>query len=98
MRVLVVEDNLDIQANIADYLEDSFTLDFAYSGDQGLELALANEYDVIVLDIMLPGRSGLEVCAAYKRLQVCRRQLSWLPQGTPLMTKRQASPLAQMII
>jgi len=67
MRILIVEDNLDIQANIADYLEDAFTLDFAYSGDQGLELALAQEYDVIVLDLMLPGRSGLEVCAAYRK-------------------------------
>lgn len=67
MRILIVEDNLDIQANIADYLEDAFTLDFAYSGDQGLELALAHEYDVIVLDLMLPGRSGLDVCAAYRK-------------------------------
>lgn len=67
MRILIVEDNLDIQANIADYLEDEFTLDFAYSGDQGLELALANEYDVIVLDLMLPGMDGLDVCAAYRR-------------------------------
>lgn len=67
MRILIVEDNLDIQANIADYLEDTFTLDFAYSGDQGLELALAQEYDVIVLDLMLPGRSGLDVCAAYRQ-------------------------------
>lgn len=67
MRILIVEDNLDIQANIAEYLEDVFTLDFAYSGDQGLELALAQEYDVIVLDLMLPGRSGLEVCKAYRK-------------------------------
>lgn len=67
MRILIVEDNLDIQANIADYLEHEFTLDFAYSGDQGLELALGGDYDVIVLDLMLPGRDGLEVCAAYRR-------------------------------
>lgn len=67
MRVLIVEDNLDIQANIADYLEDDYTLDFAYNGDQGLKLALANEYDVIVLDLMLPGRDGLDVCAAYRQ-------------------------------
>jgi len=67
MRILIVEDNLDIQANIADYLEDAFTLDFAYSGDQGLELALVQEYDVIVLDLMLPGRSGFEVCAEYRK-------------------------------
>lgn len=67
MRILIVEDNLDIQANIADFLEKDFTLDFAYNGDQGLELALDNDYDVIVLDLMLPGRDGLEVCAAYRR-------------------------------
>jgi len=68
MRILIVEDNLDIQANIADYLEDTFTLDFAYNGEQGLELALAHEYDVIVLDLMLPGRNGLDVCAAYRKV------------------------------
>lgn len=68
MRLLIVEDNLDIQANIAEYLEgDQYTLDFAYTGDQGLELALNNQYDVIVLDLMLPGKDGLEVCAAYRR-------------------------------
>lgn len=67
MRVLIVEDNLDIQANIADYLEGDYLLDFAYSGDQGLELAVGGDYDVIVLDVMLPGRDGLDVCAAYRR-------------------------------
>ena len=67
MRLLIIEDNLDIQANIADYLENEFTLDFAYNGHQGLELALAQEYDVIVLDLVLPGRNGLDVCAEYKR-------------------------------
>ena len=66
MRVLVVEDNLDIQANIADYLEDGFTLDFAYNGVQGLELSLSNEYDVIILDVMLPGLNGFEICKKYK--------------------------------
>ncbi|NVJ70965.1 MAG: response regulator transcription factor [Alphaproteobacteria bacterium] len=66
MRVLIVEDNLDIQANIAEYLEEDYSLDFAYSGDQGLELAVGGSYDVIVLDVMLPGRDGLEVCAAYR--------------------------------
>jgi len=67
MRVLVIEDNLDIQANIADYIEDSVTLDFAYNGNQGLELALSNEYDVIVLDLMLPGKDGIEVCKLYRQ-------------------------------
>lgn len=67
MRVLVVEDNLDLQANIAEYLEYEMDLDFAYSGDQGLELATTNFYDVIVLDLKLPGRDGIDVCQAYRR-------------------------------
>lgn len=66
MRVLVVEDNLDIQANIAEFLEPDYVLDFAYNGDHGLELALANDYDVIVLDLMLPRRDGIDLCKAYK--------------------------------
>lgn len=66
MRLLVVEDNLDIQANIADFLEPEYVLDFAYNGDHGLELALANDYDVIVLDLMLPRRDGIDLCVAYK--------------------------------
>jgi len=66
MRVLIIEDNLDIQANIAEYLEQQYTLDFAYSGAQGIELALSSEYDVIVLDLMLPGKDGIEVCREYR--------------------------------
>jgi len=67
MRILIVEDNLDIQANIAEYMETDYSLDFAYNGEQGLELALENEYDVIVLDLMLPGRDGLDVCKIYRK-------------------------------
>jgi DNA-binding response OmpR family regulator len=67
MRILIVEDNLDIQANIAEYMNADYSLDFAYNGEQGLELALENEYDVIVLDLMLPGRDGLDVCRTYRK-------------------------------
>ncbi|WP_257455304.1 response regulator transcription factor [Archangium lipolyticum] len=68
MRVLIVEDNRDLQANIARFLEPDFLLDFAATGPQGLALALANAYDVIVLDLMLPGMSGIEVCERYRQL------------------------------
>lgn len=67
MRVLVVEDNLDLQANIADYFESEMDIDFAYSGDQGLELATSSYYDVIILDLNLPGRDGLDVCRSYRK-------------------------------
>ena len=63
VRVLIVEDNRDICANIAAYLEKhSYILDFAYDGISAMHLALTNRFDVIVLDLMLPGMDGLSFC------------------------------------
>jgi DNA-binding response OmpR family regulator len=63
MKILVVEDNPDIAANIGDYLEDhGHVVDFAYDGVTGLHLAVSQEFDAIVLDLMLPGMDGLDVC------------------------------------
>ncbi len=63
MRVLIIEDNPDIAANLGDYLEDhGHTVDFAGDGVTGLHLAVVNDFDVIVLDLALPGMDGLEVC------------------------------------
>lgn len=62
MRVLVIEDNNDIATNIGDYLEDhGHVVDFAGDGITGLHLAVVHDFDVIVLDLMLPGMDGLEV-------------------------------------
>ena len=63
MRILVIEDNRDILANILDYLElKGFTVDCAQDGLSGMHLALTQPYDLIVLDIMLPGMDGYQVC------------------------------------
>jgi DNA-binding response OmpR family regulator len=63
MRVLIIEDNPDIAANLGDYLEDhGHTVDFAGDGVTGLHLAVVNDFDSIVLDLALPGMDGLEVC------------------------------------
>ncbi len=63
MRILIIEDNPDIAANIGDYLEDhGHTVDFAGDGVTGLHLAIVNDFDAIVLDLALPGMDGLEVC------------------------------------
>lgn len=67
MRILVVEDNRDLQANIARFLEPDFTLDFASTGPEGLALALAHPYDVVVLDLTLPGMDGLQVCRHFRQ-------------------------------
>ena len=67
MNILIVEDSRDIAENIADYLEPlGHTLDFAVTGRGGLELASNNAYDVIVLDVMLPGMDGFAVCRALR--------------------------------
>lgn len=63
IRALIVEDHRDICANIATYLEkQNYILDFAYDGISAMHLALTNPFDVIVLDLMLPGMDGLRFC------------------------------------
>lgn len=63
IRVLIVEDDQDIAENISEYLEvRGFILDFAIDGIMGLHLALTNAYDVIILDLMLPGMDGISLC------------------------------------
>ena len=73
MRILVIEDNSDIAANLGDYLEErGHTVDFAADGVTGLHLAVVNDFDAIVLDLNLPGMDGLEVCR--KLRQDARKQ------------------------
>jgi DNA-binding response OmpR family regulator len=68
LRLLVVEDNFDIAENIGDYFEaQGAILDFAMDGLGGLHLAITNIYDVIILDIMLPGMDGLTFCRKLRK-------------------------------
>ena len=61
--LLLIEDHRDIAESIVDYLEPrGYTVDYAADGVTGLHLAVTNPYDVIVLDVMLPGIDGLAVC------------------------------------
>lgn len=63
MRILIIEDNRDILANLYGCLEPKgHILDSATNGYAGLALAAQHQYDVIVLDVMLPGLTGLEIC------------------------------------
>jgi DNA-binding response OmpR family regulator len=63
LQILIVEDNIDLAENIADYFElQGHVTDFAMDGISGLHLALTQEYDSIILDIMLPGMDGLTFC------------------------------------
>lgn len=63
MRILIIEDNPDIAANLGDFLEDrKHIVDFAADGKTGLQLALTHDFEAIVLDLFLPGMDGLQVC------------------------------------
>ena len=63
-KILLVEDHQDIAEMVFAYLERrGYVLDHAADGVTGLHLAVAEDYDVIILDLMLPGMSGLELCA-----------------------------------
>ena len=68
MRVLVVEDEKRLAAGLRNGLEaDGFAVDVAANGTDGLWLARENPYDAIVLDILLPGVNGYELCATLRR-------------------------------
>ncbi|VFQ43595.1 response regulator transcription factor [Desulfoluna butyratoxydans] len=68
LRILIIEDNRDIAENIGDYFDARGHLtDFAMDGITGLHLALTEAYDVIILDLMLPGMDGLTLCAKLRQ-------------------------------
>ena len=63
MRILVIEDQPEILQNIADYLElQGYLVDCAYDGLGGLHLAITQPFDLIILDLMLPGMDGITLC------------------------------------
>ncbi|MGH3713968.1 MAG: response regulator transcription factor [Micromonosporaceae bacterium] len=74
MRVLVVEDERRLAAGLRGGLEaEGFAVDVAHTGTDGLWLAREQPYDAVVLDIMLPGLNGYQVCAAL------RAERNWTP-------------------
>lgn len=61
-QILLIEDNHDIADMVCDYLEGcGYVLDHAGDGITGLHLAVSNEYDMIILDLMLPGLDGIDL-------------------------------------
>lgn len=67
MRIIVVEDEKKIADSLKKGLEqETFAVDVAYDGEYGYDLASTENYDLIILDLMLPGIDGLEIC---KRLR-----------------------------
>lgn len=76
MLILLVEDNRALAAHIIEYLElDDIECDYTERGDQGLQLAQQESFDMIILDLNLPGLDGLSVC----------RQLREAGNQTPIL-------------
>ncbi len=66
--ILLIEDHTDIAEMVTAYLENrGFNVDYAADGVTGLHLAVSNQYDAIVLDLMLPGMDGLTVCQKIRK-------------------------------
>lgn len=67
-KILIVEDDKSIAELEQDYLEiNSYETEIATTGYQGLELALNKDFDLILLDIMLPGKDGFEICRELRK-------------------------------
>jgi DNA-binding response OmpR family regulator len=68
MRILVVEDEPGISGFLKQGLEEeSYAVDVAENGKTGLDLALSGNYDLLLLDWMLPGLSGIDLCRAFRK-------------------------------
>lgn len=62
-RVLIIEDEKSIAELQRDYLEiHGFAADVAHRGDTGLQMALSGDYDLVIVDLMLPGMNGFDIC------------------------------------
>ncbi len=68
LRILVIEDNRDLATEIVDFLASGGnTVESALDGITGLHLAVVNDYDAIVLDLMLPGMDGMLLCRKLRK-------------------------------
>lgn len=71
MKILVVEDDAKIAAFLQKGLsEESYSVDLSAHADEAVYLAQVNAYDIILLDVMLPGRDGMEVCRTLRERKV----------------------------
>ena len=71
--ILIVEDSEELLTLVADFFRSkgAFEVDTAPDGNTALDLIDKNEYDIAILDIMLPGADGFEVCKALRAKSDC---------------------------
>jgi len=90
IRMLIVEDHAGLAANLLEFFDsDRYILDFASDGLTALHLIATNEYDVIILDVMLPGLSGFEVCRRIRGDARCATPVIIMTSKDQLQDKEQ---------
>jgi DNA-binding response OmpR family regulator len=82
MHILVVEDERRLAYLLRRVLlEERHTVDLAHDGEAGLDLALSDTYDVVILDLMLPGIDGIEICRQMRAERVMAPVLMLTARG-----------------
>ncbi len=90
VRMLIVEDHAGLAANLLEYFDDTrYILDFAADGLTAMHLIAVNEYDVIVMDVMLPGLSGFEICRRIRTDLQCAAPVIMMTSKDQLQDKEQ---------
>lgn len=70
-KVLIIEDELSILKLLTYNLEqEGYEVESAMDGQEGLEMAMSNKYDMILLDLMLPGKDGMEICRDLRQSRI----------------------------
>lgn len=82
--ILLVEDESSVANFIRKGLtEEGYEVSLAFNGDQGIQMATNSSYDLIILDIMLPDKNGIEVCEAIRKAKIQTPVLFLTALGTP---------------
>lgn len=83
MKILIVEDNVELNNSLKEILEISgYLVESAYDGEEALDYILSGEYDLIILDILLPKLNGYEVCKVIREKGIKTPVLMLTAKGT----------------
>ena len=96
-RILIVEDEESIADLEKDYLElSNFEVEVANDGDTGLQKGLGGDFDLIILDLMLPGVDGFEICRQIRDQK--NTPIIWFLPKKTILIKSEVWALERMII
>ena len=102
LRILVVDDDTLVTQTLAGALEDTCSAQVwaAGSGEEGVRLAALHKPDLILLDLDMPGRDGLDVCRAVREQPDTRETTIWILTGLPPEAERMetAAALADQVL